>query len=255
MTTASKSVSELLKGKFAAEHAESAQQHVERLIDDFRKGDWEDAIAKGGKFVEAVMKALWVAAGETVPDGRHFSAGSLMDQLPSKTILPDSLRVTIPRACRFVYDIASNRGARHDPTGIDANEMDATAVVSACSWVLAEMIRYSQRDGDPDQAKAIVDGLVRKRFPFFEDIDGRLYTEIGRSALEVGLLILSRAYPLRLSRAELIKSIERHGHGRSNAAVAVSRLLKYADEDDRGGLFLRAVGLRKAEEIIAETSR
>jgi hypothetical protein len=255
MPAPNRSVNDLLRDKFAPDHVDSAVQHFGRMVDDFRKGDWEDATAKGGKFVEAAVKAIWVHAGEAIPDARHFSAGSIIDQLPSKGTLPDPLRLTVPRACRFVYDVASNRGARHDPTEIDPNEMDATAVLSSCAWILAEMVRYSQASSDLAYAKAIVDGLIRKQFPFFEDIDGRVYTEIGESALEVAVLILARVYPNRMGRSELIASIKRHGHSEPNAAVAVTRVLRYADEDVDGNLRLRSGGLRKAEQLIAEASR
>jgi hypothetical protein len=254
MPASTRSINDLLKDKFAADHVDSAVQHFGRMVDDFRKGDWEDAAAKGGKFIEAALKCLWVHVGEIVPDGRHFSAGSIMDNLPSKSTFPDTVRLTIPRACRFAYEIASNRGARHDATEIDANEMDATAVLSTCAWVLAEMVRYSQRGLDLAQAKTMVDGLIRKRFPFFEEIDGRVYTSIGGSAIEVGLLVLARIYPNRMSRAELIASVKRHGHTAGNAAVAVTRIVRYVDDDGMGNLRLRNTGLSKAEQIIADSS-
>lgn len=166
MPATTKTVNELLKDKFHAKHVDSAVQHFQRMVEDLQRGDWEDATAKGGKFIEAVLKALWVHVGETDPAGRHFSAGSIMDNLPSKSAFPDTVRLTISRACRFAYEIASNRGARHDATEIDANEMDASAVLSVCAWVLSEMVRYSQKGLDLAQAKSIVDGVMRRRFPY-----------------------------------------------------------------------------------------
>lgn len=254
MPANTKPINELLKDRFAAQHVDSAVQHFGRMVDDFRKGDWEDAAAKGGKFIEAALKCLWVHVGEAVPSGRDFSAGTIMDRLPSKSAFPDTVRLTIPRGCRFAYEIASNRGARHDATEIDANEMDASVVLSSCAWILAEMVRYSQRGSDLAHAKTVVAGVMRKRFPFFEEIDGRVYTDIGDSAFEVALLILARIYPRRLNRAELVASVRRHGHSQNNAAVAVTRVLSYVDDDGNGNLQLRSRGLTKAEELIAKAS-
>jgi hypothetical protein len=115
--------------------------------------------------VEATLKALWQHAGGVVPTGKDFKAGNIIDQLAGKAALRDSLRLTIPRACRFVYEIASNRGARHDADEVEANEMDASAVMAACSWILAEMVRYSQKGLDLAEAKAVVDGVVRRGYP------------------------------------------------------------------------------------------
>jgi hypothetical protein len=227
-------------------------RHFQRMVEDFQRGDWEDAAAKGGKFIEAILKALWVHVGGTVPAGRHFSAGNIMDSLPSKSAFPDTVRLTLPRACRFAYEIASNRGARHDTTEIDANEMDASAVLSVCAWALSEMVRYSQKGLDLAQAKSIVDSLMRRRFPFFEDIDGRIYTDIGSSAKEVALLILFLIYPKRMSHADLVASVMKHDYTHPNAEMAVRRLSGYVDYDDDGNLRLRNTGLREAEQLIAE---
>jgi hypothetical protein len=247
-----RSIKELLGDRFLPEHSDAATDHFERLVDDFRRRDWEDATAKAGKFIEAVLKALWVHVGETVPAGRDFSAGNVMDRLPAKSAFSDTVRLTLPRACRFVYDIASNRGARHDAAEINANEMDASVVISTCAWILAELVRYSQRGLDLPAAKAVVDGLMKKRFPYFEQIGDRVYTEAGRSALEVALLLLAHVYPARMSRPQLLSSIRRHRFSHGNAAVAVTRVLEYADEDDVGNLLLLSRGLRKSEQILAD---
>src|ERR1700721_1419134 len=113
--------------------------------------------------------------------------------------LPDSLRLTIPRACRWVYEIASNRGARHDADEVEANEMDASAVQALCSWILAEMVSYSQKGLDLAEAKAVVDSVMKRRYPFIEEIDGRVYVDIAESAREAAILILWHVYPKRIT--------------------------------------------------------
>ncbi len=153
--------------------------------------------------------------------GGAFRAGSIMDLLVSETTLSDSLRLTIPRACRFVYEIASNRGARHDADEVAANEMDANATVALCSWVLAEMVSHSQKGMDLDDAKAAVDGLIRRKYPFMEQIDGRVYVDIANSAREAALLILHGFFPKRMSEESLATSVARHGYSVANAAMAV----------------------------------
>ena len=146
-----RAIDELLKDAFAAKHADAAVMHFRTMVSDYQKSEWADAAAKGGKFVEAVIKAAWVRAGETVPAGKDFKVGVLIDRLqqkPATAGIPDTIKLTIPRACRFAYEIASNRGARHDADEIDANEMDADAIVAVCSWILSEMVRFSQKGLD-----------------------------------------------------------------------------------------------------------
>lgn len=248
-----RSASELLKDRFAGKkHTDAAVNHFARMVQDFERREWDDANAKAGKFVEAVLKALWAQAGEAVPTGKAFKAGPIMDTIEKRTVLPDSLRLTIPRACRFIYEVASNRGARHDADEISANEMDANAVLSLSSWVLAEMISYAQKGLDLSDAKAIVDGIIRRKYPFMEIIDGRVYIDIAKSARETALLILYGIYPERMSEEDLIRQVERHDYKRPNAEMGVKRIRSKVDRDESGNLRLRNIGVREAEEFISK---
>jgi HEPN domain-containing protein len=253
-----RNVDEMLKDRFVGKkHVDAAVKHFGRMVQDYQQSEWDDANAKAGKFVEAVLKALVTEAGETPASGKAFRAGTVLDTIDKKTALPDSLRLTIPRACRFVYEIASNRGARHDADEIEANEMDAKAAVALCSWILAEMVSYSQKGMDLDEAKEAVDGLMRRKYPFMEEIDGRVYWDIASSARETALLILYGVYPKRMSNESLARQVARHGYSQNNANVAVQRIRTRVDNDGHGNLKLRNLGVREAEELIqkAENER
>ena len=253
-----RTVNELLKDVFKPVHVDAAVGHFQKMVADYQKSDWADASAKAGKFIEAVMKALWVRAGETVPKGKLFSVGGVIDglqQKPAAAGIPDTIKLTIPRACRFAYEIASNRGARHDADEIDANEMDANTVVSLCSWVLSEMVRFSQKGLDLAEAQKIVEGLMRRKFPFSEEIDGRIYTQIGKSAPEVAIGILHAIYPKRMARDELIRSLKRHMFSDANANVAIVRIKKYVDVDEQDRICLRNTGVQRVDELLEDASR
>jgi hypothetical protein len=243
----------LLKARLPARHATAAVRHFRDAVLEYQKRKWDDASAKAGKFVEAVLKALVVHTNlPNVPTtGRGFSAGVCIDRLAGAQGFDDNVRLTIPRACRFIYDIASNRGARHDPDEIDPNEMDATSALSASAWVLAELLRYAQKGGDLAQTAALVAGLMRRRYPFIEEVDGRVYFHVpGISARGVALLTLRHRYPGRVARAELIAAVKRHRFTDNNANVAVSRLGKAIDDDGQGLLKLLIPGLQEAERLI-----
>jgi len=253
-----KTVNELLKDVFKPAHVDAAVGHFQKMVTDYQKSDWADASAKAGKFIEAVVKALWVYAGETVPKGKLFSVGGIIDglqQKPAAAAIPDTIKLTIPRACRFAYEIASNRGARHDADEIDANEMDASTIVSLCSWILSEMVRFSQKGLDLAEAKKIVEGLMRRKFPWSEEIDGRIYTQIGNSAPEVAIGILHEIYPKRLAKDELIRSLKRHTFSDNNANVAITRIKKFVDFDDQDRIRLRNTGVQRVEALLEEASR
>src|SRR5216684_2247132 len=108
---------QLLQPTFAARHVSAALKHFQAMTTEFQQSAWEEAIGKGGKFVEAALKALHVYAGKTLPPARQFKAGKVMDELEKipAADLDDSIRLTIPRACRFVYDIATTVGCATTP--------------------------------------------------------------------------------------------------------------------------------------------
>jgi hypothetical protein len=254
MAASNRTVNAVLKDAFAGKHVDAAVKHFQDAVEDFQLSEWDDASAKGGKFIEAVLKALWIFVGETVPAGKDFKAGTIIDRLQSlpKGGHPDTIKLTIPRACRFAYEVASNRGARHDADEIDPSEMDARTVVALCAWILSEMIRFSQKGHDLKEPAEIVAGLMSRRYPFAENIDGRVYSGVGKSGPDVAMVVLHSIYPARMSRGDLVETLIRHTFRRANAETAVKRIARYVDDDGSGMLRLRNSGLEKIENILAK---
>ncbi len=248
----------LLVSVFLKKHVAGMLRHFERMTEDFERGEWEDCIAKSGKFIEATIKGLYVNAGQALATGRVFKVDSVINALAGLApgLVSDTVRLTIPRACRFVYEIASNRGGRHDPDEIDPNEMDANVVVMNCSWILAEMIRHAQHGAvDSSAAKNIVDSLVKRRYPLIEEVDGRTYFHIKKaSAVDIALVALAHRFPGRVAADDLLDLLTRHDFSDANARVALRRIKKFVDEDDDGRLRLLAPGLKRAEQIISAAS-
>jgi hypothetical protein len=255
---AKEELEKLLVAQFAANYVKAAIGHYQKSIEEFQLSEWENSIAKGGKLIEACLKALWSHVGEPVPTGKAFKAGAIIDGLAKKpATFDDTVRLTIPRACRLVYDVASNRGGRHDAGEVDPNQMDATMVVGTCSWILAEMLRFAQKGAmDLDSVALLVAGLNQRKFPFTEDIDGRVYFSLkGLSARDVVLLTLWRIHPRRMSKKELTAAAKRHGNSEANAAVGISRLYKVVDDDGQGNLRLLISGIQEAEALIASKNK
>ena len=80
-----KTVNELLKDAFKAIHVDAAVKHFQGMVADYQKSDWADASTKAGKFIEAVMKALCVHAGEVVPKGKRAGSGFRWCGVTAKT--------------------------------------------------------------------------------------------------------------------------------------------------------------------------
>ena len=240
---------------FNPKYVASFLNHFEESIKKFENRDWEICIQKAGKFVEAVIKVLANYCHIHIPRGREFKVGKLVEELrkADQSKYDDTIRLLIPRVCVFIYDISSNRGARHDPDEIDPNKMDAIAVVQNISWILAELARFSQKGSlAPDQAMELVEELMEKRYPIFEEIDGRLYVnKEGLSALDTAVLLLNFKYPNRIGKQNLTDMLVRHNFTRENSKMAITRLSKFVDEDDGGKLKLRGIGRVKADSILS----
>lgn len=249
---------QILIKKFAARHVDACLKYFSEATEKYVAEDLDGVALKAGKFVEAVTKALMIHGGKALPDNsRKFKAGvelRALEQLDS-TVYSDIVRIVIPKACIFIFEIVNNRGGRHDAADIDANEMDARVVIPLMSWVLAEMVRFSGGSNDTDAAMGLIDELTNKVYPYFEDIDGRTYVNVKKaSAPEIALLLLYAVYPARIRRDELIASIMRHGMSRGAAQMAASRVMALVDESN-GALKLRSAGRQKAEGLLAELKK
>lgn len=249
-------IKNLLGQKFEAKRVNSVIGHYILCIQKFEEGDWETSLTKAGKFIEATIKLLWVFAGNSLPaKQKEFKATifaqKIINQVNTAIITDDSIRLQIPRASIFVYDITSNRGGRHDSDEVNANEMDCSTVLLVCSWILAELFRFSAKNLiSIEEIKKIIDSLTERKYPIFEEIEGRIYVDNKKfkSVPECSLLILYKVYPERISRDDLINCLKRHNFKQS--AIKLKRLSSYLDIDGNGNILLRSTGRRKAEEIL-----
>lgn len=245
-----KYVRALLAQTFAPRHIDACVNHFLAATEKYVTEDWDGLALKAGKFVEAATKTLMISCGKTVPTARRFKAGNELRQLEQLGTCSEVLRIVIPKACIFIYEIVNNRGGRHDATDIDANAMDATVLIPLMSWTLAEMVRFCSVGGDTAKAMNLIAELTMKRYPYFEEIDGRTYVNVDNiAASALALLLLYKSYPERMKRHDLVQAVTRHGATASAANTAVHRLKTLVD-DDNGQWKLRATGRQKAENLM-----
>ena len=67
---------------FPKKHVTALIRHFQEAAERFQRQEWEDSIAKDGKFIEAVLKALHVyAMNQPAPSGKAFKADTVMNAL------------------------------------------------------------------------------------------------------------------------------------------------------------------------------
>ncbi|WP_128953629.1 hypothetical protein [Bradyrhizobium guangzhouense] len=146
-------------------------EYYEAVVADYKQERWDGSIVNAGKFCETVYTILngypkdYEAAPRkpsNFPEAcrRLENEKANTDASRARHIhYPRAIQIHIPRALPAIYETRNNRGAHVGQ--IDPNRMDASFVVPACSWVLAELVRvFVTETGDTRKRTP----NVRRRF-------------------------------------------------------------------------------------------
>lgn len=164
-------------GNLPAELRRELLECYQLIITNFSEGRWEPAELNGGKFCEIVYSIVHGALVGTFPT-RAMKPSNMVDACRALESLPStphlvgnrSLRILIPRLLPYLYEIRNNRGVGHVGGDVNPNAADSSAVVSAASWVMAELIRIFHGT-TLTQAQEVVDALVSRRHPLVWSVD------------------------------------------------------------------------------------
>jgi hypothetical protein len=138
----------------------------QQIVQNFMERRWSPAELSGGRFCEVVFTVLdghakGVFASAPSKPGNFVGA---CRSLESNTSAPRSFQILIPRLLPALYEIRNNRGVGHVGGDVDPNSMDASAVVSISSWVLAELVRVFH-DLKTEEAEIAVNAIAERRIP------------------------------------------------------------------------------------------
>lgn len=143
---------------------------------NFIERRWEPSELNGGKFAEVVFTIVeGTIVGALPPKAkkppRMADACRALENKPATTLPGDrSLRVHIPRALVFLYDIRNQRGVGHVGGDVDPNAMDASSVVALASWVMAELVRIFH-GVSTNEAQDTVEALVERKTPLIWEVE------------------------------------------------------------------------------------
>lgn len=198
------------------------------IMSNYVERRWRATELDGGRFCEIVY---------TVVDG------SLAGQFPVKAAKPSnmfqscidlekkhkpdpnrigdrSLRIMIPRLLPVLYEIRNNRNVGHVGGDVNPDHMDAEAVQSMASWLMAELVRIFH-GVSTREAEEAVDALVERKSPLIWEVEGaKRVLNHKLSAKDQTLLLLHHSTGW-ISAEQLVKWVEY-----SNPAVYRSKVLK-----------------------------
>ena len=179
-----------LSARFPSDLVDALVSSYEKVVVEFRKGAWDETLWKAGKFTENVFRLLCCVVHGKAPSevSNIRELKKELEDLPSD-IYPDSVRLLIPRiASAMIYDPRSKKGAVHVKP-VDPDYMDATLVVSACDWVLAELIRLYHTK-EPKEIQDIIRSIVARKVPFVERHGEEVFVVVPLGAEDEILLLL-----------------------------------------------------------------
>lgn len=222
--------------------------------------DAYDAIGiSAGKICEAVLRILEHAlTGHSTAYGTHIGnfadACRKLEQHP-KTAGIESLRVIIPRALLFIYTIRNKRGIGHSGGDVEANRTDITTIVTACTWVICELIRIYRKLSLED-AQGLVDTLTTRRIPQVWEIMGKkrvLRTDLN---FKDKVLLLCYACPREgILVEDLFEWVEYSGMSMFKRTVLTplhdAKMIEYDTEND--AVIISPLGEKYAEDNLVNT--
>jgi hypothetical protein len=138
------------------------------IASNFAEHRWEPSELNGGKFCEC---AYWIChgvitgayvAGPSKPPNMRDDCRALENKTTTGKSGDRSLRILIPRMLPPLYEVRNNRGVGHVGGDVDPNLMDAIAVYSIASWILAEFVRVFHQI-KTIEAQEAVDALVERK--------------------------------------------------------------------------------------------
>lgn len=201
--------------------------HYKKLKQHFFLEQYEQSQLNSAKFVEVTFRILEdITKGNYTPLDKNIKINALLQYLENlpKDKYPDSIRFHIPKVLKIIYDIRSKRGVTH-VSEINPNVMDATFVVSACDWILAEFIRLYYSD-NPKVAQKIINSIVERKVPIIEEFEGDI--KVLNPKLSIAdkiLLVLYKKYPEYVSTSDLKKWIK------TKSPTHITTVLRQLDND------------------------
>lgn len=236
-------------------------QTYQEIARNYMEHRWEPSELNGGKFCEAAYSVIEgnikgvYPAKPTKPRDMVAACRGLEQISPSSSRVGDrSLRILIPRILQGLYDIRNNRNVGHLGGDVDPNFMDATAVFSMSSWILAEIVRVFH-SVSIQEAQEVVDTLVERKHPLIWEVDGirRVLDPGMKKGDQVLLLLYSK--PAWVSEKELVEWVEYSSMSMFRKSVLKpshdARLLEY--DRSQGRVRITPRGCEDAESRILKT--
>ena len=218
-----------LKKKYPQDICDALIDTYVKIKEEFYLGRLEPSELNSGKFVEACLRLLQEELTQThTPIGQEVPnvIKTLRDFELADKKHNDSYRIHIPRILIAVYSIRNKRGVGHLGGDINPNVADATMVVTAADWVLAELYRILYT-APLQEAQQVVNDLVKRKLPLVHEIgDITRILDTSISFRDQTLILLYSNSEGQMTEEKLVQCLEY-----SNPSYFRSKVLKTLHKD------------------------
>lgn len=233
----------------------------QEIAANYAEHRWEPSELNGGKFCEVVYSILLGAlkgvypTRPSKPKNMVDACAALGNEPPNFARVGDrSIRILIPRVLPALYEIRNNRGVGHVGGDVDPNFLDATAVYSMASWILAELVRIFHAVSTIE-AQVAVDALIERKHPLIWEVGD--IKRVLDPAMETKdqILVLLHQHAGWISEKELTKWVEystvSNLRKRALAPLHKKRLLEF--DQAKGQARISPLGIKEVEQRIIKS--
>jgi hypothetical protein len=225
---------------------EELLQSYEAISSRYAEHKWGPSELDGAKFCEIIYSIVNGLLRGNMPSRASKPTNMLracqaLENTPadSNRVGDRSLRVLIPRMLPVLYEIRNNRNVGHVGGDVDPNFLDATAVYTMASWMLAELVRIFH-NVSTQEAQDVVDTLIERKHPLIWEVGGKRRILDSNMPPKDQVLVHLHAKAGWVSAKDLTEWIEYStvGNLRSKILRALheKRLIEYDKINDRARL-------------------
>ncbi len=149
------------------------------IMSNYAGRRWRASELDGGRLCEVVFCIVEGALKGAFPDNASKPASMYHSCIrleqeygPDPERIGDrSLRIMIPRLLPVLYEVRNNRNVGHVGGDVNPDHMDAEAVQSMASWIMAELVRIFH-GVSTKEAEETVDALIERKTPLIWEVEG-----------------------------------------------------------------------------------
>lgn len=185
----------------------SIEKEFQKIHSQYFLGKWEPSQLDAGRFAEVILRVLeYHDQGIFTPLDTQINRKKVVHSVSQNRNLEDSLRIQIPNLTELLLDFRNRRNVAHLGK-IEVNEMDATFILHASNWILAEIVRL-ETQMPPKEAQEEISKIIERKIPLIEDFGKRVKVLNPKlTSKEQVLIICFRKYPKYTSLDQLFRSV------------------------------------------------